>query len=114
MNDLVRAYRLFLLELGAEFKRIKEGEEYLGVAGSFMDYVKSPEIGFTVAEAESLIKMYNMFCLLEPDDLPSHNAMRLMANKKVDMDMLADAQHLSLSDFKESVKDKEIKTQDRT
>ena len=62
----------------------------------------------------TLIKMYDMFCLLEQNDLPSHNAMKLMVTKKVDMDLLHSAQTLSLSDFKELIKDHEIGTQDRT
>ena len=117
MNEtqlLVTAYRKFLLEIGGELKKVRDNKEYEGVADSFMDFVKSPEIGFTVDEANTLIKMYDMFCLLEPEDLPSHNAMRLMVKKSVDMKLLADAQNLSVTDFKERIKDDEIKTQERT
>lgn len=117
MNDiknLTQAYRKFLLELGREFKHLKESKDYEGYAETFIDMVKSPDIGFNVAEAETLIKMYDMFCLLEPEELPSHHSMRLMVNKKVDMDMLESARVLSVTDFKESVKDKELSTQDRT
>lgn len=108
------AYRQMLLELGEEFKRVKEEKQYEGFADSFIDFVKSPEIGFTPAEAEALIKMYDMFCLLDVHDLPNHHAMKIMATKKVDMGLLESAQTLSVSDFKESVKDKELDTQDRT
>lgn len=111
---LAQAYRKFLLELGAEFKDLKHKQSYEGFAESFIDAVKSPEVGFSVAEAESLIKMYDMFCLLEVSDLPSHHAMKIMANKKVDMDLLESAQTLSVTDFKELVKDKELGTQERT
>jgi len=114
LRALVRAYRLFMLELGEEFKKVKEEEEYEGFADTFIDMVKSPEIGFTVHEAETLIKMYDKFCLLEVDDLPSHNIMKMMANKKVDMDLLESAQTLSVADFRELIKDKELGTQDRT
>lgn len=110
---LAQAYRKFLLELGRAFDEIEE-DDYAGFADTFVDVLKSPEIGFTTSEAQTLIKMYKMFGLLEPDELPSHNCMRLMVNKKVDMDMLAAAQTLSLTDFKESIKDKELGTQDRT
>ena len=111
---LTKAYRVFLLELGAAFEQMKENKTYEGFADTFIDAVKSPEIGFSVSEAETLIKMWNMFCLLERDDLPSHNAMKLMVSKKVDMDLLESAQTLSLTDFKELLKDKELGTQDRT
>lgn len=112
--ELVRAYRLFLLELGEEFKSLKTSGGYEGFADSFMDMVKSPEIGFTVAEVDGLIKMYDKFCMLNPSDLPSHHAMKMMATKKVDMDLLDQAKTLSVSDFKEAIKDKELNTQDRT
>lgn len=114
MTELIQAYRLFLIELGDYFNKIKEDGSYEGFADTFIDFVKSPEIGFTVNEAETLIKMYKMFGLLEPHDLPSHHAMRIMVNKKVDMDLLESAQTLSVTDFKESIKDKELGTQDRT
>lgn len=117
MNNLqllARAYRKFLLELGAEFKNVKENNGYAGFADTFIDAVKSPEIGFTVAEANTLIKMYDMFCLLDAGDLPSHHSMKLMVNKKVDMDLLDEANTLSVTDFKESLKDKELGTQERT
>lgn len=117
MTDLLilaKAYRSFLLELGQEFKDVKENEEWVGFADSFIDMVKSPEIGFTTSEVNTLIKMYVKFCLLGQNDLPSHNAMRLMTNKNVDMELLESAQTLSLTDFKELIKDKETGTQERT
>jgi hypothetical protein len=112
--NLTRAYRQFLLELGQEFKAIRDEGGYEGFADSFIDLVKSPEVGFTSAEVQTLIKMYDMFCLLEVDELPNHHSMKLMVNKKVDMDLLESAQTLSVTDFKELLKDKELKTQDRT
>lgn len=112
--ELVKAYRKFLLDLGQEFKAIQDEGGYEGFADSFIDLVKSPEVGFTPAEVQTLIKMYDKFCLLEVDELPNHHAMKLMVNKKVDMDLLESAQTLSITDFKELLKDKELKTQDRT
>lgn len=111
---LAQAYRKFLLELGQEFKDIRDNELYSGFADTFIDAVKSPEVGFTKADVDMLIKMYDKFCLLQPEDLPSHHAMKLMVSKEVDMDLLEDAKVLSVSDFKERMKDKEIDTQDRT
>jgi hypothetical protein len=111
---LAQAYRAFLLELGEAFQLCRDNEEYVGFADTFIDAVKSPEIGFTPSEVQTLIKMYDMFCLLEPTDLPSHHSMKVMATKKVDMDLLSAAQTLSVTDFKESIKDKELGTQDRT
>lgn len=111
---LAQAYRLLLVQLGMEFKRARDEELYDGYADTFIDMVKSPEIGFTNAEVQTLIKIYDMFGLLEPDDLPSHHSMKLMVNKKVDMDLLEAAKTLSVTDFKESIKDKELNTQDRT
>lgn len=117
MNNLqllAQAYRKFLLELGQEFKNVKDNDGYNGFADTFIDAVKSPEIGFTVAEATALIKMYDKFCLLDADDLPSHHSMKLMVNKAVDMDLLEAAQTLSVTDFKEHIKDEETGTQERT
>lgn len=114
IKKLAMAYRKFLLELGDSFKHAKENKEYEGFADTFIDMVKSPEIGFTPSEVESLIKMYDMFCLLEVDDLPSHHSMKLMVNKKVDMNLLEEAKTLSVTDFKERIKDGEIGTQERT
>lgn len=111
---LAQAYRKFLLELGKEFKYLQEHGTYSGFAESFIDLIKSPEVGFSVAEVKSLMQMHDMFCLLSPEDLPSHHAMKIMATKKVDMDLLESAKTLSVSDFKESIKDKELGTQDRT
>lgn len=111
---LAQAYRKFLLELGQEFKVIRDEGGYEGFADSFIDLIKSPEVGFTSAEVQTLIKMYDMFCLLEVDELPNHHAMKLMVTKKVDMDLLESAQTLSVTDFKELLKDKELNTQDRT
>lgn len=111
---LVQAYRKFLLELGKEFKLLKETDYHNGFADSFIDMVKSPEVGFNVSEVETLIKMYDMFCLLEPEDLPSHHSMKLMVNKKVDMDLLESAKTLSVTDFKELLKDEETGSQERT
>lgn len=111
---LAQAYRILLIELGEEFKAQKQEGGYEGFADTFIDMVKSPEIGFTVSEVETLIKIYDMFCMLEPDDLPSHHAMKLMVNKKVDMNLLESAKTLSVTDFKELLKDKELGTQDRT
>ena len=111
---LAQAYRMFLVQLGMEFKILKDKELYNGYADTFIDAIKSPEIGFTNAEVQTLIKMNNMFGLLEPEDLPSHHCMKLMVNKKVDMDLLEAAKTLSVTDFKESIKDKELNTQERT
>lgn len=111
---LAQAYRKFLLELGQEFKTLKEEGGYEWFADTFIDLVKSPEVGFTSSEVQTLIKMYDMFSLLEADQLPNHHAMKLMVTKKVDMDLLESAQTLSVTDFKELLKDKELNTQDRT
>jgi len=111
---LARAYRTFLIELGTAFEELKEDELYEGFADSFIDAVKSPEIGFTPSEANWLIKLAKKFSLLEPDDLPSHHSMKLMAGKDVDMKLLESAQTLSVTDFKELLKDEELGTQDRT
>lgn len=112
--NLAKAYRAFLLELGQAFKELKETKSYEGFAETFIDSVKSPEIGFSVAEVDSLIRMFNCFGLLEVDDLPSHHAMKIMSTKKVDMSLLDSAKTLSVTDFKELVKDEEIGTQERT
>ena len=114
LKELSIAYRKFLLEMGQEFKRVKERKSYEGFADTFIDCVKSPEIGFNPSEVNTLIKMYDKFMLLEPEDLPSHNNMKLMVNKAVDMELLADAQTLTTTDFKEKVKDDETGTQERT
>ena len=114
LKELSVAYRKFLLELGEQFSLVKKSGSYEGFADTFIDCVKSPEIGFTTSEVNTLMKMYHKFCLLEPEDLPSHNNMKLMVNKAVDMDMLADAQTLSTTDFKEKIKDDETGTQERT
>ena len=111
---LAQSYRKFLIELGQEFKSVKEDKLYEGFADTFIDAVKSPEIGFTPMEAETLIKIAHMFELLEPEDLPSHHSMKLMVNKKVSMEMLESAKTLSVTDFKESLKDTELGTQQRT
>lgn len=111
---LAQAYRKFLLELGQEFKHIKESKSYEGFADTYIDAVKSPEVGFTPSEADTLIHMYDKFCLLEPQDLPSHHSMKMMVNKKVDMKLLEDAKLLSVTDFKEKLKDEESGTQERT
>ena len=96
------------------FSDVKDSEAYGGFADNFIDFCKSPEIGFNPAEAEALIKMYDKFCLLEPDQLPNHHAMKLMSTKDVDMALLESAQTLSTTDFKELLSDKKLKTQDRT
>lgn len=111
---LAQAYRLLLVQLGREFQIARDEEVYQGYADTFIDMIKSPEVGFTNAEVQTLIKIYNMFGLLEPDDLPSHHAMKLMVNKNVDMDLLEAAKTLSVTDFKESLKDTELNTQERT
>jgi len=111
---LAQAYRQFLLQLGREFKLVRDEASYEGYADTFIDAVKSPEIGFTPSEVQTLIKMYDMFCLLDINDLPSHHSMKMMVNKKVDMDVLESAKTLSVTDFKESLKDKELGTQDRS
>ena len=112
--DLSKAYRKFLLELGDAFKEVKDTEAYGGFADTFIDCVKSPEVGFSVAEANNLIKMYDMFCMLEVDELPPHHSMKLMTARKVDMDLLESAQTLSVTDFKELLDDKKLDTQERT
>lgn len=111
---LAQAYRNYIVALGQEFTRVKEGELYAGFADTFIDAVKSPEIGFTPAEVNHLMAIAKKFELLEPNELPSHHSMKLMANKPVDMDLLESAQTLSVTDFRELVKDKETGTQDRT
>ena len=111
---LAQAYRKFQLELGEAFKDAKENKTYEGYSDTFIDMVKSPEIGFTNSEALTLIKMYDMFSLLEVDALPSHHCMKLMVNKNVDMALLESAQTLSVTDFKELIKDEETGSQERT
>lgn len=111
---LSRAYRAFLIELGSAFAELKQSKEYEGYAESFVDAVKSPEVGFSVAEANQLINIAYKFGLLEVDELPSHHIMKLMVNKKVDMKLLESAQTLTVTDFKELIKDEETGNQDRT
>ena len=112
--ELIKAFRSFHIAIGEEFTLIKETEGYEGFADSFIDMVKSPEIGFNTAEVNALMKMGNMFGHLDAEDLPSHHSMKLMVNKELDMNSLEDALALSVTDFKESIKDKEIGTQERT
>lgn len=112
--DLIKGYRRFLIELGMYFETIKDDKKYEGFADNWIDFVKSPEIGFSPSEANTLMKMSRMFGLLELNDLPSHNNMKLMVNKDVHMELLKDAQLLSTTDFKEKIKDDEIGTQERT
>lgn len=114
IKELATAYRKFLLELGHEFKSVRDNQEYEGYADTFVDFVKSPEIGFNPSEATTLIKLYDMFCLLESDQLPSHHNMKLMLNKGIDMGLLESAQTLTPTDFKELIKDEETGTQQRT
>ena len=114
LKELAVAYRKFLLELGAEFAAVKQSGDYDGYADNFIDAVKSPEIGFNPSEVDGLIKMSHMFGLLEPDDLPSHHNMKLMVNKKVDMELLESAQTLTPTDFKEFIRDEQDGTQERT
>lgn len=111
---LVQAYRKFLLELGDEFRLVRDTKAYEGFADTFIDMCKSPEIGFTPSEVQSLIKMSVMFGLLEPEELPNHQAMKLMATREVDMAMLDAANTLSVTDFRELLKDNEIGTQERS
>lgn len=111
---LSKAYRQFLVELGQVFRRIRDNDEYEGFADTFIDLVKSPEVGFTKSEVDNLIKIADMFEMLSVDDLPSHHAMKAMVNKKVDMSLLESAQTLSVTDFKELIKDQELGTQERT
>lgn len=112
--DYVRAYRTFLVQIGGQFKEVRDKELYHGQADSFIDLVKSPEVGFSVSEVNTLIKMYDIFSMLEPNDLPSHHSMKLMTTKKVDMNLLESAQTLTVTDFKELLKDEETGTQERT
>lgn len=111
---LSTTYRKFLIELGGAFKTMKEEKSYEGFADSFIDTIKSPEVGFTTSEVATLIKLYDRFCLLEPTDLPSHHSMKLLLKYPVDMEQLEQAKTLSVTDFKESLKDKELDTQERT
>lgn len=111
---LAQAYRRFLIELGGAFKQMKEEESYVGYADTFIDAIKSPEIGFTTAEVNVLIKLHDRFSLLEVTDLPSHHSMKLLLKYPVDMEQLEQAKTLSVTDFKESLKDKELDTQERT
>ena len=114
IKNLVKAYRSFIIEIGQELEAIKDEKKYDGYADNWIDFCKSPEIGFTPNEADTLIKISRMFGLLEVDDLPSFNNMKLMVNKAVDMDLLESAQTLNTTDFKELIKDEEIGTQERT
>jgi len=114
LQELAKAYRRFLLDLGDAFAHSKETKDYDGFADTFIDMVKSPEIGFSVSEAEGLIKMSRLFGLLEVDELPSHHAMKLMMTKKVDMELLGSAQTLSVTDFKELIQDEKTGSQERT
>lgn len=114
IKELAVAYRRFLIELGKEFTIIKETNGYKGFADTFIDFCKSPEIGFTHSEVQQLMKMYKLFGLLEPEDLPSHHNMKLMVSKAVDMTLLEDAQTLTPTDFREKIKDDETGSQERT
>lgn len=105
---LSRAYRQFIIELGQAFKELQDTGGYEGFADTFIDAIKSPEVGFTKSEVDTLVKISTLFGLLGVDDLPSHHCMKLMVNKKVDMDLLEAANTLSLTDFKELIKDHEI------
>lgn len=114
IKEIVLGYRRFLIEIGMYFEKIKEDKEYDGYADTWVDFCKSPEIGFSPSEADTLIKMSRMFGLLELADLPSHNNMKLMVNKDVHMDLLQSAQTLTTTDFRELIKDEETGTQERT
>ena len=114
MKELAIGYRGFMIELGQYFARIKEEKSYEGFADTFIDFVKSPEIGFNVAEVNTYMAMAKKFELLEMNSLPSHHSMKLMTSKHVDMKLLTAAQTLSVTDFKESLKDDETGTQVRT
>lgn len=111
---LSEAYRKFLIDLGGAFKIMKDEKAYEGFADTFVDAVKSPEVGFTTSEVDTLMKLHERFSLLEANDLPSHHSMKLLLKHPVDMEQLEQAKTLSVTDFKESLKDKELNTQDRT
>ena len=114
LQEIALAYRVFLIELGTYFARVKEDKSYEGFAETFIDFIKSPEIGFNVSEVTTLMAMAKKFELLDMQSLPSHHSMKLMTNKHVDMKLLTSAQTLSVTDFKESIKDEETGTQVRT
>ena len=110
----IDAYKGAILYLGTLLKRAKE--DYQDIVGeginSWHDFLAQPEVGLTVREANSLIKLVEWLddTNTNIDELNLSTA-RFAANKEMDIRGFEDdACNLSLKDFKEH--HHEVKTND--
>ncbi len=109
--------RVAMIEHGRELKKIKEGELWKTEIGdginTWFDFLKQPEIGLTVAEAEFLIGLSEMADKYGAEivaRIPLATA-RFMLKHGGDID---DAQFLSTRDFKEKYYEVAHPMQDQT
>lgn len=103
--SLTNNYKEALVDYGKALKQAKE--EYKEMVGegidSWSDFLKQPEVGLTVREANSLIKLSD---LIEALDVPigqlNLSTVKFAANKGiVEPDLIEDMKVLTLQDFKE-------------
>jgi hypothetical protein len=103
-TDKVVDYKYHLVHLGYWLDEAKKHrEEWMGGDMSWVDFLAQPEVGMTVREANSLIKLTEW--IEEMDVNVAHlnlSIAKFAATKDIkDMELLEDMKVLSLKDFKE-------------
>jgi len=128
--SLVSTAKQNFILMGELLYRLKSGDNYLDAVGegidTWIDYVKQPEIGLSVGEANRLVQIYEHFVerlgykkeIIA--DIPVKNLHYLLPIVK-DMDggkdvdeLVNEARHLSQRDFKERVYDIRHEQEERT
>lgn len=103
--------------MGAVLKYLREGERFKQTIGieEWSDYLKQPEIGLSIGEANRMMQIYETFCeklgypIERVASVPVKNLHYLLPiakhEKDIDKidDLLCDAEVLSQKDFREKV-----------
>lgn len=114
-----------LIEMGRILKELKDGDKYLEATGgieSWQQFLKQPEVGLSVSEAEALISIYTIFVEdfgYSIDDLSGINIKNLKTLVKLSqefdlrnatpniMELMDQARVLSDRDFREALAERD-------
>lgn len=105
--------RLLNRSIGSLLKQLRYKEGYKDAVGlgidSWNDYLSQPEIGFTIGEANLLIKIHDMASEVSTEDFAEIPVatLKIMVRKDLfDEDSISSAKELTTKDFKEVHQDR--------
>lgn|SRR5574343_1188353 len=124
--NLIRESKVNFVQMGALLYFLKKDDNFKSSVGSietWAEYLRQPEIGLSLGEANRLEQIFETFCIkfgYSTDRIANvpvknlHYLLPIAKNAEDIEELLSDAEHLSQKDFRERVFESKNSSQERT